>query len=106
MRIHAPRLISCGLIASTFLSLTAPAATRVHLDRRGEQWASATLKKMTLEEKIGQMIMPWARIQFMNVSSPDYLLLRDEMRKYSCRWIWRDCIHRWARAAQERAAGS
>ncbi len=82
MRIQTPRLISCGLIASTFLSFVASAAAPVHLDRRGEQWAAATLKKMTLEEKIGQMIMPWARIQFMNVNSSDYLLLREEMRKY------------------------
>jgi beta-N-acetylhexosaminidase len=37
---------------------------------------------MSLEEKIGQMIMPWARIEFMNVDNPDYLLLREEMRKY------------------------
>jgi beta-N-acetylhexosaminidase len=37
---------------------------------------------MSLEEKIGQMIMPWARIQFMNVKSPEYLLLREEMQKY------------------------
>jgi beta-N-acetylhexosaminidase len=54
----------------------------VHLDRKGEHWADATLRKMSLEEKIGQMIMPWAHIEFMNVKDPDYLLLQDEMRKY------------------------
>jgi beta-N-acetylhexosaminidase len=37
---------------------------------------------MSLEEKIGQMIMPWAHIEFMNIKDPDYLLLQDEMRKY------------------------
>jgi len=37
---------------------------------------------MTLEEKIGQMIMPWARIEFMNVESLSFLTLREEMRKY------------------------
>src|SRR5580692_10458291 len=58
------------------------AAAPVHLDRKGERWASATLRKMTLEEKIGQMIMPWARIEFMNVQDPAYLQLREEMRKY------------------------
>jgi len=58
------------------------AAGPVHLDRKGERWAATTLHKMTLEEKIGQMIMPWARIEFMNVEDPDYLQLREEMRKY------------------------
>lgn len=57
-------------------------AAPVHLDSKGERWAAATLRKMTLEEKIGQLIMPWARIEFMNVNNPDYLRLRDEMRKY------------------------
>ncbi|HTJ29459.1 MAG TPA: hypothetical protein VL346_03115, partial [Acidobacteriaceae bacterium] len=54
----------------------------VHLDRKGERWAAATLRKMTLEEKVGQLIMPWARIRFMNVNDPDYLRLREEMRQY------------------------
>jgi beta-N-acetylhexosaminidase len=61
---------------------TALAAAPVHLDSKGEHWANATLHKMTIEEKIGQMIMPWARIKYMNTSSPDYVLLREEMRKY------------------------
>ncbi len=42
----------------------------VHLDRKGERWAAATLRKMTLEEKIGQMIVVWAKVQFMNVGEP------------------------------------
>lgn len=64
------------------IAIAASAATPVHLDRKGDRWAVATLRKMSLEEKIGQMIMPWARIQFMNVESPEYLELREEMRKY------------------------
>lgn len=64
------------------ITIAASAAAPVHLDRKGDRWAIATLRKMSLEEKIGQMIMPWARIQFMNVESPEYLELREEMRKY------------------------
>jgi beta-N-acetylhexosaminidase len=60
----------------------ANAAAPVHLDRKGEKWAAATLRKMTLEEKIGQMIMVWAHVQFMNVESPEYLQMQDEMRTY------------------------
>lgn len=58
------------------------AAPPVHLDRRGERWAAATLRKMTLEEKVGQMIVVWAKVQFMNPESPEYLQLRDEIVKY------------------------
>ena len=29
---------------------------RIHLDREGERWAERTLKKMSLEEKVGQML--------------------------------------------------
>jgi len=60
----------------------AVAAPPVHLDRKGERWAQATLRKMTLEEKIGQMIVVWAKVKFLNPESPEYLELRDEMMKY------------------------
>src|SRR5574340_367859 len=54
----------------------------VQLDHEGARWAEKTLKKMTLEEKIGQMLMVWARVQFTNLESPQYLQLRDTMRQY------------------------
>lgn len=54
----------------------------VHLDRDGEKWAEKTLKRMSLEEKIGQMIMVWSKGQFLNVNSPEYASLRDTMKKY------------------------
>ena len=37
---------------------------------------------MSLEQKIGQMFMIWARARFINVTDPDYIGLRDTMRKY------------------------
>src|SRR5215472_3149062 len=54
----------------------------VHLDRQGEKWALTSLKKMSLEQKIGQMFMVWSRAQFMNANSPEYIELRDTMHKY------------------------
>jgi beta-N-acetylhexosaminidase len=54
----------------------------VKLDHDGEKWAEKTLKGMSLEEKVGQMFMIWARAEFLNVNSPEYLQLRDTMRKY------------------------
>ena len=54
----------------------------IHLDKAGEKWARESLKKMSLEQKIGQMFMVRALAQFTNVNSPDYISLRDTMRKY------------------------
>lgn len=54
----------------------------LHLDKDGEKWVNKTLKKMTLEQKVGQMFMVWSRAQFYNVNSPDYLKLTDELKKY------------------------
>ena len=75
------RLKLCQALVIACLT-TAASAAPVHLDRKGERWAASALRKMSLEEQIGQMIMPWARIKFMNVNSPEYLQLRDEMKKY------------------------
>jgi beta-N-acetylhexosaminidase len=54
----------------------------IHLDRDGEKWAQKTLNKLSLDEKVGQLFMVWVRAQFLNVNSPEYLQLRDSMRKY------------------------
>ena len=73
------------LLASPELGATKPLFQQpgpVHLDRAGEKWASKSLKKMTLEQKVGQMFMIWSRAEFLNVNSREYLSLRDTMRKY------------------------
>jgi beta-N-acetylhexosaminidase len=48
----------------------------------GDKWAEKTLHKLTLEEKVGQVFMIWCRASFLNVESPEYLQLRDDMQKY------------------------
>jgi len=54
----------------------------VHLDKQGDKWAHESLKKMSLEQKIGQMFVIWAQVRLMNVDSPEYIRLRDAMHKY------------------------
>src|SRR6202047_4256835 len=54
----------------------------IHLDRDGEKWAEKTLRKLSLEEKVGQLFMVWVRAEFLNVNSPAYLQLRAAMHKY------------------------
>lgn len=58
------------------------AAAAAASDPTGAHWAERTLQKMTLEEKIGQLFMVWAKVDFMNFSGADYLKLRDQMNKY------------------------
>jgi len=55
-----------------------PAAHSDH----GEKWAEKTLRKLTVEEKIGQVFMIWCRAGFLNVDNPEYLQLREAMQKY------------------------
>ncbi len=54
----------------------------VKLTRGGEKWAERTLKKMSLEEKVGQMFMLKAPAQFLNLENPVYLALRDAVDRY------------------------
>ena len=54
----------------------------IHPNHDGEKWAEKTLRKMSTEEKIGQLFMPWVRAEFLNVNSPEYVQLRDTMQKY------------------------
>ncbi len=54
----------------------------IKLDKDGEKWAEKTLKKMSLEQKVGQMFMIWARVSFLNLNAPEYVNLRDTMRHY------------------------
>ncbi len=51
-------------------------------DPSGAHWADGTLQKMSLEEKVGQLFMPWARVDFFNFSGPEYLELADAMKKF------------------------
>lgn len=54
----------------------------LHPDRQGELWAKKTLRQMTVEEKVGQMVMVWARVRFLNARSPELAELRQQMQRY------------------------
>ena len=82
-----PKILPVLLAA---LSLATPAfakekhvqRTAIQHSREGDRWAEKTLRKLTLQEKVGQVFMIWCRAQFLNVESPEYLQFRDDMRKY------------------------
>ena len=54
----------------------------IHLDHEGEKWAQKTLRKLSVEEKVGQLFMVWVRAEFLNLESPDYLELQENLKKY------------------------
>src|SRR5258707_3128959 len=79
-----------GLLFLVVFALTFPCLAKekyqqpgpIRLDREGEKWAEKTLRKMSTEEKVGQLFMIWVRAQFENVNNPDYIQLRDTIAKY------------------------
>jgi beta-N-acetylhexosaminidase len=92
---HLSAIVSCMrraflLLLNFFLILSAASFAKdkyqhpspIRLTRDGEKWAQKTLRKMTLEEKVGQVFMIWCRASFLNLENPEYLQLRDSMQKY------------------------
>ena len=73
------------LLVLAGLATASPAPAKqsaVSSDPTGAHWAERTLHKMSLEEKVGQLFMVWARVEFMNPDGPDYARLRDLMLTY------------------------
>ncbi len=60
----------------------------VHLDKAGRKWADKTLRKMSPEEKVGQLFAIWVRAQFLNDADPIFVRLRDNVRKYHISQTW------------------
>ncbi len=54
----------------------------IQLTKDGEKWAEKTLRKMSVEEKVGQLFMIWCRASFLNVQNAEYQQWRDAMSRY------------------------
>ncbi len=81
-----PRILSAILLA---LTLVLPSFAKEKHSRpapvkpaHDDKWAEKTLRKLSVEEKIGQVFMIWCRASFLNVESPEYLDWLDAMQKY------------------------
>lgn len=57
-------------------------AAPVELNSEGRRWVEQTLKKMSLEEKAGQMLCVKYYTDFQNFGADAYLQFRDQMQKY------------------------
>src|SRR5208283_1571771 len=54
----------------------------IHLDKAGHKWAEKTLRRMSPEDKVGQLFGIRVNAQFLNDADPVWLQLRDRVRKY------------------------
>ena len=80
------RAISCFLtilltISPLFAKERYQHPAPIHLDHDGEKWAKKTLDKMSDEEKVGQLFMIWLRVRFFNLNDPDFVTLRETIRR-------------------------
>jgi beta-N-acetylhexosaminidase len=83
LRTHALVIALLTLFASSALTKEKyQQADPFQLDRDGEEWAEKTLDELSLEEKVGQLFMIRLRVEFLRDHSPNYLQLRNRIRKY------------------------
>ena len=54
----------------------------IHVDRAGQKWVDKTLRKMSPEDKVGQLFAIPVKVQFLNDADPIWIQLRDNLRKY------------------------
>ena len=54
----------------------------IHLDKAGQKWVDKTLRKMSTEDKIGQLFGIKVQVQFLNDADPRWIQLRESVRKY------------------------
>jgi beta-N-acetylhexosaminidase len=71
-----------AVLAAVSATAVEPGAAALRPDRDGVKWAKKTLGKLTLEGKVGQLFMVWARARFSNPDGPEYAELRERIRKY------------------------
>src|SRR5215813_1159530 len=69
-------LIVC--VAGTAAALRDP----FHLDKAGERWVEETAKKLTLDEKIGQLIVPTFESNYLSSDSDTFESLARLVREY------------------------
>ena len=70
------------LLSFTGVLNRARAAEPVQLTKDGRRWVEKTLARLSLEEKVGQMLNIRYFTNFQNFDSDDYKQFRDSMRKY------------------------
>src|SRR5215467_11515255 len=77
-RVFLVLILSASCFAGERYSKPGP----VNLTSDGRRWVQQTLKKLSLEEKVGQILNVRYFTDFQNFESDNYRQFRDQMRKY------------------------
>src|SRR5436190_24127149 len=79
------RLVPCAIAAALAVSLhgqSPPEAASRKLDADAERWVAATLKKMTLDDKVGQLLVSSFGSDYMSTDSREFEALAKAVREY------------------------
>jgi beta-N-acetylhexosaminidase len=74
-------IFACSLAICSVVSWR-PAAGSGKLDPDAERWVAATLKKMTLDDKVGQLLLSSFGSDFISSDSPEYDALVKTIQEY------------------------
>lgn len=86
-RIAASVIVALAASISVCSTLAQPPSHRkepdpLHLTKKDKKWVAATLRSLSLEEKVGQMLMGRCFLDYTSFDSPDYKELKDDLQKY------------------------
>ncbi|HWJ56427.1 MAG TPA: glycoside hydrolase family 3 protein, partial [Vicinamibacterales bacterium] len=81
-RLLAAAALMLALPAGSATSNRQPAAASRKLDAEGERWVAATLKKMTPDEKVGQLLVSSFGSEYLSTDSSEYDALVKTVHDY------------------------
>jgi beta-N-acetylhexosaminidase len=76
------RLLWCAVTAAFSASLLAQAPETGKLDPDAERWVAATLKKMTLDDKVGQLLVSSFGSEYLSTDSREFDALVKSIHEY------------------------
>ncbi len=74
------RVIAPALLIASFIPVVAQA--QLTLTPSQKAWVDQTLRKMTLEEKLGQLLFPATQGEFLNLKSERFREIQDNVEKF------------------------
>src|SRR5499427_4328466 len=82
LKIISVPLLALVLCLSAFAKEKSKTPAPIRHTSASDKWAEKTLRKLSVEERVGQLFMIWCRASFLNVENSEYLQWREAMAKY------------------------
>ncbi|MEO6212404.1 MAG: glycoside hydrolase family 3 N-terminal domain-containing protein, partial [Vicinamibacterales bacterium] len=76
------RALALGVVVFVATAVLLPAQGQRGVDKDGERWVQATLRKMSVEEKVGQMLVSSFQSSFMSTDSDAFDGLVKSVHEY------------------------